>query len=92
MFIEDLHWCDVSTLELLGHLTAQSPTARVLLLATARPEFAPPWPTREKLTTLSLARLTNWRGSGSPRASAPPPAPSSPRSTPGSPQASPRAI
>jgi hypothetical protein len=28
MFVEDLHWCDVSTLELLGHLIAQSPTAR----------------------------------------------------------------
>ena len=42
MFVEDLHWCDVSTLELLGHLIAQSPTARVLLLATARPDFTPP--------------------------------------------------
>jgi predicted ATPase len=58
LFVEDLHWCDVSTLELLGHLIAQSPTARVLLLATARPEFTPPWPARENLTTLSLARLT----------------------------------
>ncbi len=58
VFVEDLHWCDVSTLELLGHLIGQSPTARVLLLATARPEFTPPWPTRENLTTLSLARLT----------------------------------
>jgi predicted ATPase len=35
MFVEDLHRCDASTLELLGHLMAQSPTARVLLLATA---------------------------------------------------------
>src|SRR6202158_4731834 len=58
LFVEDLHWCDVSTLELLGHLIAQSPTARVLLLATARPEFAPPWPARSNLTTVQLARLT----------------------------------
>ncbi len=58
LFVEDLHWCDVSTLELLGHLIAQSPTARVLLLATARPEFTPPWPARSNLTTLQLARLT----------------------------------
>ena len=56
--VEDLHWCDASTLELLGHLIAQSPTARVLLLATARPDFTPPWPTQENLTTLSLTRLT----------------------------------
>jgi predicted ATPase len=58
MFVEDLHWCDASTLELLGHVIAQSPTACVLLVATARPDFTPPWPTRENLATLSLARLT----------------------------------
>src|SRR5262249_26283451 len=56
--VEDLHWCDASTLELLGHVIAQSPTARMLLLATARPEFALPWPARSNLTTLRLARLT----------------------------------
>ena len=58
MLVEDLHWCDASTLELLGRLVAQSPTARVLLLVTARPEITPPWPPRENLTTLSLAGLT----------------------------------
>jgi len=58
MFIEDLHWCDASTLELLGHLIAQSPTARLLLLATGRPEFVPPWLARSNLTTLPLTRLT----------------------------------
>jgi len=58
VFVEDLHWCDVSTLELLGHMIAQSPTARVLLLATARPEFTPPWPARSNLTTVQLSRLT----------------------------------
>ncbi len=58
MLVEDLHWCDVSTLELLGRLVAQSPTARVLLLVTARPEITPPWPPRENLTTLSLVGLT----------------------------------
>jgi predicted ATPase len=45
-------------LELLGHLIAQSPTARVLLLATARREFTPPWTPRSNLTTVQLARLT----------------------------------
>ncbi len=58
VFVEDLHWSDVSTLELLGHLIAQSPMARVLLLATARPDFIPPWPARSNLTTVQLARLT----------------------------------
>ncbi len=58
MFVEDLHWCDASTLELLGELIAQSPTARLLILATARPEFTPPWPARSNLTTVQLSRLT----------------------------------
>jgi class 3 adenylate cyclase/tetratricopeptide (TPR) repeat protein len=58
VLIEDLHWCDASSLELLGRLIAQSPAARVLLLATARPEFTPPWPARSNLTTVQLARLT----------------------------------
>ncbi len=58
LLVEDLHWCDPSSLELLGRLIAQSPTARVLLLATARPEFTPPWPARSNITTLQLAQLT----------------------------------
>jgi predicted ATPase len=58
VFVEGLHWCEASTLELLGHVIAQSPTARVLLLATARPEFTPPWPAHSNLTTMQLPRLT----------------------------------
>src|SRR5262245_4409327 len=58
LLVEDLHWCDASSLELLGRIIAQSATARVLFVATARPEFTPPWPTRSNLTTLQLARLT----------------------------------
>jgi class 3 adenylate cyclase/tetratricopeptide (TPR) repeat protein len=57
LVVEDLHWCDASSLEVLGRLVAQSATARVLLLTTARPEFTPPWPARENTTTLPLARL-----------------------------------
>ena len=58
LLVEDLHWCDASSLELLGRLIAQSATARVLFVATARPEFTPPWPARSNVTTLPLARLT----------------------------------
>jgi class 3 adenylate cyclase/predicted ATPase len=58
VLVEDLHWCDASSLELLGHLIAQSPTARVLVLATARPEFTAPWPPRSNFTTVQLPRLT----------------------------------
>jgi len=58
LLVEDLHWCDASSLELLGRIIAQSATARVLFVATARPEFTVPWPARSNLTTLQLARLT----------------------------------
>src|SRR6185295_8804836 len=58
LLVEDLHWCDASSLELLGRIIAQSATARVLFVATARPEFTAPWPARSNLTTLQLTRLT----------------------------------
>jgi class 3 adenylate cyclase len=59
VLVEDLQWCDASTLELLGHLIEQGARGRVLLLATARPEFTPPWPARPSLTTLQLGRLSD---------------------------------
>jgi class 3 adenylate cyclase len=40
--MEDLHWVDPSTLELLSLLVDQGPTARVLALFTCRPDFSPP--------------------------------------------------
>jgi class 3 adenylate cyclase/predicted ATPase len=58
LLVEDLHWCDASSLELLGRIIAQGATARVLFVATARPEFTAPWPARSNLTTVQLARLT----------------------------------
>src|SRR5262249_38298416 len=40
--MEDLHWVDPSTLELLSLLVDQGPTARILALWTFRPDFSPP--------------------------------------------------
>jgi class 3 adenylate cyclase/predicted ATPase len=54
---EDLHWADPSTLELLGLVIDQVPTARLLTLVTYRPEFRPPWTPRSHLTQLTLGRL-----------------------------------
>src|SRR5262249_38179415 len=54
---EDLHWADPSTLELLGLVIEQAPTARMLTLLTYRPEFRPPWVPRSHLTQLTLSRL-----------------------------------
>lgn len=56
-FWEDLHWADPSTLELLGRLIEQVPTVSILVIATARPEFVPPWPKRSHITPITLDRL-----------------------------------
>jgi predicted ATPase len=54
---EDLHWADPTTLELLGLLVDQTPTAAMLHVLTFRPEFSPPWPTRSHMTPITLHRL-----------------------------------
>src|SRR5439155_18046362 len=55
--MEDLHWVDPSTLELLSLLVDQGPTARILALFTFRPDFSPPWTGRSHLTQVTLPRL-----------------------------------
>jgi class 3 adenylate cyclase/predicted ATPase len=54
---EDLHWADPSTLELLGLVIEQTPTAAMLHVLTFRPEFVPPWPPHSHMTPLTLNRL-----------------------------------
>jgi predicted ATPase len=55
--MEDLHWVDPTTLELLSLLVDQGPTARILALWTFRPDFRPPWTGRSHLTHVTLSRL-----------------------------------
>ena len=57
MIMEDLHWGDASTLEWLGLLLDQVPTACMLLLLLCRPEFHPPWAPRAHLTPITLRNL-----------------------------------
>src|SRR5262249_12422722 len=56
--VEDIHWADPSTLELLGLLTDHVPAIRVLLVLVFRPDFRPPWDFRDHLSQLTLTRLT----------------------------------
>jgi predicted ATPase len=56
--MEDLHWVDPSTLELLSLLVDQGPTDRILVLLTFRPDFSPLWTGRSHLTQMTLQRLT----------------------------------
>src|SRR6266851_3755077 len=58
LIVEDLHWADPSTLELIELLIERVPTARLLLLLVFRPEFVPPWPSQPHITNLSLGRLS----------------------------------
>jgi TOMM system kinase/cyclase fusion protein len=57
LIVEDLHWVDPSTLELLGLLIEQLAEERLFPLLTFRPDFRPPWPMLSHLTQLTLSRL-----------------------------------
>jgi class 3 adenylate cyclase/predicted ATPase len=54
---EDLHWADPSTLDLIGLMIEQAPTAPLLMVLTFRPDFVPPWPNRSHMTPITLSRL-----------------------------------
>src|SRR6516225_12341637 len=59
MVVEDLHWLDPSTLELLQLLAEQGATVSLMLLYTARPEFRASWPIRTHHSQLTLNRLSS---------------------------------
>jgi class 3 adenylate cyclase/tetratricopeptide (TPR) repeat protein len=55
--LEDAHWIDATTLEMMMRLTDSIGRARALAVVTARPDFAPPWLARSQATLLTLGRL-----------------------------------
>jgi class 3 adenylate cyclase len=55
--LEDGHWADPTTLELLRGIAERGALAPLLVLITARPEFRPPWGVRSHHSTISLAPL-----------------------------------
>jgi class 3 adenylate cyclase/tetratricopeptide (TPR) repeat protein len=56
--VEDLHWIDPTTRELLTRIIEQVATARMLVLLTARFQFQPPWQLHSHFTPIVLTRLT----------------------------------
>jgi len=56
MVVEDVHWADPATLELLAQLVKEASGARLCAVLTARPEFTPPWPAPQVLQ-VQLERL-----------------------------------
>jgi predicted ATPase/class 3 adenylate cyclase len=57
MVFEDIQWIDPSSRELLDRIIEQGADWPVLLLATFRPEFQPPWAGSPHVAMLNLARL-----------------------------------
>jgi class 3 adenylate cyclase/predicted ATPase len=58
VIVEDLHWADPSTRELVDFVFGQVPAASILLLMTSRPEFRPPWANHSHFTHLTVNRVT----------------------------------
>ncbi len=56
LVVEDLHWADPSSLELINHVVTQKRAGIVMALFSARAGFKPPWPDGA-CTTLDLAAL-----------------------------------
>jgi predicted ATPase/class 3 adenylate cyclase len=55
--LEDAHWLDPTTLDLLTRIIGRIRQMRVLLLITFRPEFKPVWAEYSYVTFLTLSRL-----------------------------------
>ncbi|WP_304608640.1 protein kinase domain-containing protein [Hyalangium versicolor] len=58
VLVEDLHWADSSTLQLLGSLEDFAGSQSWLLVFSARPEFRPPWGQPARFQLLALERLS----------------------------------
>ncbi|WP_224244816.1 TOMM system kinase/cyclase fusion protein [Hyalangium gracile] len=56
LVVEDLHWADPMTLELVTLLLKDASSARLCAVLTARPSFVPPWPSNQALQ-MQLSRL-----------------------------------
>jgi class 3 adenylate cyclase/predicted ATPase len=55
--LEDLQWFDPTSIALVQALSERGAQAPLLILATARPEFRPPWSLRPHHKVISLAPL-----------------------------------
>lgn len=60
--LEDLHWADPSTLELIDRFIARCAESSVLTLLTYRPQFKPYWDSRPSMIRIDLAGLPRNEG------------------------------
>jgi predicted ATPase/class 3 adenylate cyclase len=57
LLIEDLHWLDRTSEDFLAGFTDELPASSVLLLATYRPGYTPPWAGKSYATQVALSPL-----------------------------------
>ena len=62
MIFEDLHWIDPTSREVLDLAVEKITGLPVLLVATHRPEFQPPWVGQSQVTVIALNRLGRSEG------------------------------
>ena len=55
--VEDVHWLDPTTLDLMTRIIDRIRQMRMLLLITCRPDFKPVWSDYSHVTSLTLSRL-----------------------------------
>ncbi len=58
LIIEDLHWVDPTSLELIRMTATRIHGAAVLMVLSMRPEGAPPWSEHDRVTRIELDRLS----------------------------------
>jgi class 3 adenylate cyclase/tetratricopeptide (TPR) repeat protein len=59
--LEDLHWADPTTLDVLRGIAERGALAPLFVLLTARPEFRPSWGARSHHGTISLVPLDRYQ-------------------------------
>jgi class 3 adenylate cyclase len=57
LVVEDAHWADPTSLELIDLIVERASPLPLLAIVTFRPEFVPPWVGRPQVTLISLNRL-----------------------------------
>ena len=58
LLIEDLHWIDSASQELLGQILAKGRDLHLLVVYTRRPDYEPTWRAASGVETLALERLS----------------------------------
>jgi len=58
LILEDAHWIDPTTLEFISLLSSELTHQRLMIVASYRPEFDPPWSGYSHATLLRLNRLS----------------------------------